>query len=266
MSALSRIWQGCPSPYARAGSIWLLFFLLYNLYCYFWRHYVGGGRYDFIDSQIFWLKEWGMVLLLSGLAVTLKVRWQRSISAAHVIAAFVAMYLLSSVTRVLIDYDFFGGNWGASLVGMAPKYLLAASLVCAGLWIAARPALAQSCAPPAPDAATSMLDVEYRGLARPLPLAEVDFVKAAGNYVEIHASGKCYIKRSTIKQLTESLSSQHFMRVHRSFIVNLERVAQFCNTDTGAAYLLLAGDEKVNVSKAYKDAVKTRLSRTSIRP
>lgn len=266
MTALTRIWQEWPSPYARMGSVWVAYFLLYNLYCFFWRHYIGGAQYDFFDSQIFWVKEWGVVLLLSGLALALNVRWQRSITATYVIAAFIAVYLMSSVSRVLIDYDFFGGNWGASLVGMAPKYLLAASLVCAGLWMTARPVPEHPRPSPAADAVEPTLDVEYRGLSRPLPLAEIDFVKAAGNYVEIHARGKCYIKRSTVKQLIESLPQHHFMRVHRSFIVNLERVAQFCNTDTGAACLLLGGEEKVTVSKAYKDSVKARLSRMSIRP
>ena len=271
MSALSRIWQGCPSPYARVGSIWLLFFLLYNLYCYFWRHYVGGGRYDFIDSQIFWVKEWGVVLSLSALAVTLKVRWQRSIRTAHVVAAFLVVFLLTSVSRVLIDYDFFGRNWGASLVGMAPKYLLAALLVCAGLWLANWPVPSRASPNPSPEppgagSDAGVLEVEYRGLSRPLPLADIGFVKAAGNYVEIHAGGKCFIKRSTIKQLAESLPERRFMRVHRSFIVNLDRVEQLSPSDNGAAYLRLAGGGKVSVSKAYREAVKSRLSLQSIRP
>ncbi|MBB5213054.1 LytTR family DNA-binding domain-containing protein [Microbulbifer hydrolyticus] len=270
MTALSQIWKGWLSPYTRMGVIWVAFFLLYNLYCYFWRHYIGGARYDFIDSQIFWVKEWGVLLSLSAVGMAMKVQCQRSISAAQAVVAFVVVYLFSSVTRVLIDYDFFGHNWGASLVGMAPKYLLAAALVCVGLWISMRPVRETRPVSPAgdaaSDAASDVLEVEHRGLTRPLPLAHIHYVRAAGNYVEIHADGKYYMKRSTIKQLAESLPDTRFMRVHRSFIVNLDRVEHLCNAENGAAYLLLVGQEKVTVSKGYKGAVKARLSARSIHP
>lgn len=63
--AINKFWRHLTEPWQRAAGAWFAFFLLFNAYCFFWRHYIGGGHYQFFDSQLFWLKEWGSLCVLS---------------------------------------------------------------------------------------------------------------------------------------------------------------------------------------------------------
>ncbi|WP_226664594.1 LytTR family DNA-binding domain-containing protein [Microbulbifer aggregans] len=254
-------WQYWSSPYARSAVVWFAFFLLYNFYCFFWRHYIGGVQYDFVDSQTFWVKEWGTVLLLSfaGLALVERIPANHLISLS--VIGFGAVCLVSSTSRVLIDYEFYGGNWGGSLVGLAPKYLMASVLVVAGWW-ACLLQLPQGIGPEAESGSSQgdTLQVEHLGVPKSLPLDHIQYIAAAGNYVEIHDKFHSYIQRGTIKQFADILPDTRFMRVHRSYIINLAKVTQLSNAENGAANVLLGGEHKVAVSKTYKNALKNRLA------
>ena len=58
-----KYWQQLTTLWQKAAFLWGAFFILFNAYCFFWRHLIAGGQYQFIDSQIFWLKEWGLYAL-----------------------------------------------------------------------------------------------------------------------------------------------------------------------------------------------------------
>lgn len=59
-----------------------------------------------------------------------------------------------------------------------------------------------------------------------IPADRVDYLEAQDDYVAIHAEGKSWLKHQTLAELEQALDPARFVRVHRSFLVNLERIAR----------------------------------------
>jgi two-component system, LytTR family, response regulator len=59
-----------------------------------------------------------------------------------------------------------------------------------------------------------------------IPLDKLDYVEAQDDYVALHSAGKTYLKQQPIASLETSLDPARFIRIHRSAIVNLERIAR----------------------------------------
>jgi two-component system LytT family response regulator len=59
-----------------------------------------------------------------------------------------------------------------------------------------------------------------------IPMAKLDYAEAQDDYVGLHSEKKTYLKQQTISSLEEQLDPRRFVRIHRSYIVNLERIAR----------------------------------------
>jgi two-component system, LytTR family, response regulator len=81
--------------------------------------------------------------------------------------------------------------------------------------------------------------------------ADIDWVEADGNYVRLHTGGRSHLLRETMKAMDARLDPRVFVRVHRSAIVNLDRVAHAEPHEHGE-YLLVMGDgSRLTSSAAY---------------
>ena len=85
---------------------------------------------------------------------------------------------------------------------------------------------------------------------------DIDWVDAAGDYMCVHANDCTHVMRITMKDLEAQLDPSTFQRVHRSTIVNLERVVKVCSHMNGEFYLKLNNGSAVKMSRSYKDKVK----------
>lgn len=85
---------------------------------------------------------------------------------------------------------------------------------------------------------------------------DIDWVDAAGDYMCVHAKGETHVMRVTMKDLEAQLDPSVFQRVHRSTIVNLDRVVKVCSHMNGEFYLVLNNGSSVKMSRSYKDKVK----------
>ena len=88
-----------------------------------------------------------------------------------------------------------------------------------------------------------------------LPTREIDWVDAAGDYMCVHTNGETHVMRSTMKQLEAQLDPKVFRRIHRSTIVNLERVAKLSSHINGEFFLTLDCGACLKLSRTYKDSV-----------
>lgn len=86
-------------------------------------------------------------------------------------------------------------------------------------------------------------------------LTDIDWIEAAGDYLCVHASGKTHVLRGTMKKMEQILDPERFARVHRSSIVNLQRVKAYRTHTNGEYFLRLDGDKEIKVSRSYRDAV-----------
>ena len=59
-----------------------------------------------------------------------------------------------------------------------------------------------------------------------IPVNDIDYLEADGDYVKLHTEKKAYLKEKTMKYFEENLSVQQFIRIHRSYIVNVNKVAK----------------------------------------
>ncbi|GAB4528675.1 MAG: LytTR family DNA-binding domain-containing protein [Amphiplicatus sp.] len=84
---------------------------------------------------------------------------------------------------------------------------------------------------------------------------EVDWIDAAGDYMCIHAGGKTHIIRETMKTLEARLDPARFQRVHRSAIVNVNKVKELHPHSNGEYFLILENGVELKLSRSYKDVV-----------
>jgi DNA-binding LytR/AlgR family response regulator len=88
---------------------------------------------------------------------------------------------------------------------------------------------------------------------------DIDWVDAAGDYMCIHVGGETHIMRSTLKHLMSRLDPEKFKRIHRSTVVNLERIVKATPLQKGEFMLDLDCDEKLKVSRNYRQEIKLYL-------
>jgi hypothetical protein len=91
-----------------------------------------------------------------------------------------------------------------------------------------------------------------RGEAQPLPLRpqDVDWVSAAGNYVELRASGRTVLHRAPISHVERALEKHGFVRIHRSTLVRRDRIARVRPND-----VVLDDGTSLKTGKRYRSTL-----------
>lgn len=89
-----------------------------------------------------------------------------------------------------------------------------------------------------------------------VPIRDIDWIDAAGDYMCIHVGNRTHIMRTTMKELESKLDASVFQRVHRSTIVNLERVEKVSSHMNGEYYLTLIDGSTLKMSRSYKSKIK----------
>ena len=84
-----------------------------------------------------------------------------------------------------------------------------------------------------------------------IPVNQLDYAEAQDDYVALHSRGKLHLKQQTISNLEDLCSIRsRFVRVHRSFLVNLERIAKVEPYTKDTRLADLAGGSKIPVSRS----------------
>lgn len=86
-----------------------------------------------------------------------------------------------------------------------------------------------------------------------LPAAEVEWLQAWGNYVNLRVRGRDHPLRSTMGEIESRLDPARFVRVHRSFFVNLDYIAEIEPQESGDAKAKMKDGATVPVSRRYRD-------------
>jgi two-component system LytT family response regulator len=81
---------------------------------------------------------------------------------------------------------------------------------------------------------------------------EIDWVEACGNYLRLHAGGQTHLLRETMSNLQARLDPLRFLRIHRSAIVNVERVLEFQPLFHGDYVVLLRDGTQLTLSRTYR--------------
>jgi len=81
----------------------------------------------------------------------------------------------------------------------------------------------------------------------------VDWVEANGDYVTYHAQGKKYLVREKIGSIEHKLNPAQFVRIHRSSIVNIERIRELEPRSHGEHTVILADGTRLTLSRGYRE-------------
>ncbi|HYE73252.1 MAG TPA: LytTR family DNA-binding domain-containing protein [Blastocatellia bacterium] len=82
---------------------------------------------------------------------------------------------------------------------------------------------------------------------------EIDWIEAEGNYVSLHVKKDSYLLRETISGLEAQLDPQKFSRIHRSQIVNLDRIKELHPWSHGEYRVILKDGTQLTLSRSYRD-------------
>lgn len=105
------------------------------------------------------------------------------------------------------------------------------------------------------------LAVPYRGRFVLIPVNDVEWFAAAANYVEVHVAEESYLVRSTLRDLEAHLDPARFARIHRSTIVNLERVREIMPEVDGDFEVVLHGGQRLAMSRGRRHRLMPRRRR-----
>jgi two-component system LytT family response regulator len=93
--------------------------------------------------------------------------------------------------------------------------------------------------------------------------SEIDWIEAEGDYVKLHSLGKKHLIREKISELEKQLPSPCFIRIHRSSIVNVERIKELQPLFYGDYAVILTDGTRLTLSRSYRERFFQRLTTTS---
>jgi len=92
-----------------------------------------------------------------------------------------------------------------------------------------------------------------------VPADQVDWLDVADNYLGLHVGAKTHLWRGTMKQAQEELDPDHFVRIHRSAIVAVDRIVTVRTHDSGGHVIEIKGGVQLRSSRQYADRVRALL-------
>jgi two-component system LytT family response regulator len=90
---------------------------------------------------------------------------------------------------------------------------------------------------------------------------EIDWIEAAGNYVRLHLGSDVHLFRETMNRMEVRLDSRQFVRIHRSRIVNTDRVKELQPWFNGEHVVILQNGTRLTLSRGYRDKLQEQLKR-----
>lgn len=93
--------------------------------------------------------------------------------------------------------------------------------------------------------------VKHKGALLFVQTTEIDWIEAAGDYVMIHTGPKSYLLRETMHGISERLPATKFLRVHRSSIINADRIKEIHPHFNGAYVATLKNGKQIRISRRY---------------
>ena len=227
------------------------------------------------SSALTWLGLIPLLVLINQRFPLQSGRFRRS-AAAHLLftVPFSLLHVLGMVALRELAYAWMGGNYdfGDWADGLGYEYLKDARTYGAFLatiylyrfvlrrWQGEAEFISEGREGLAAEPVTDRFLVKKLGREFLVKVDHIDWIEASGNYVNLHVGERLYPLRETMAGIQQRLDDRGFARVHRSAIVNLDRVREIEPFDTGDARAHLLGGGVVPVSRRYRQALKERLA------
>jgi two-component system LytT family response regulator len=94
-----------------------------------------------------------------------------------------------------------------------------------------------------------------------LKTEEIDWIEAQGDYVRLYAQGRKFLIREKIGEMEQQFAGDRFIRIHRSTIVNVERIKEMLPLFYGEYAVILNDGTRLTLSRSFREKVFSRLAR-----
>jgi hypothetical protein len=181
------------------------------------------------------------------------------------VVTFGAVHIGGMTLLRLLIYPLFGGTYGIDdplvlgLIYEGRKDALAYAGMVLGAWLLEaalrkpeRVVITKTAAP----AVTRRLEVRDGAKREFLDPADILWVEAAGNYVELHLASRALLQRQTLSSLEEELGALGFTRIHRSRLVNRRHVRSVESNDSGDFTVSLSDGRQIAGGRRWREALK----------
>ena len=115
---------------------------------------------------------------------------------------------------------------------------------------------------PAPSS-EGRLVIRAKGRVVFLNLSEIDWIEASANYVRLNVGKESHLFRETIGRVSERLNPNHFVRVHRSTIVNVRKIKELIPVNSGEYIVVLKSGKELSCSRSYRAALESMIAKHS---
>jgi two-component system, LytTR family, response regulator len=91
---------------------------------------------------------------------------------------------------------------------------------------------------------------------------DIDWIEAADNYVCIHCGAETHVARETMNAMETRLDPSEFVRIHRSTIVNIDRIERLQPWFRGDYLVIMRGGKQLTMSRTYREKLQDTLLKT----
>lgn len=109
------------------------------------------------------------------------------------------------------------------------------------------------------DVMMSRIVVKDQSEIKIIPLTDISHIEAYDDYVKIHVKSKYHLKNQTLTFLENALKNEQFVRIHRSFLINLQYLTKIESLEKNSYYAVLTGGERVPISRSSYPKLKLEL-------
>lgn len=95
--------------------------------------------------------------------------------------------------------------------------------------------------------------IKSNGRVNLIRVSDIDWIEASGNYLRLHVGDKVHMIRETMTNMEKRLNGDQFMRIHRSTIVNIDRIKEMQPWFHGEYEVHLHNGKRLSMSRGYKD-------------
>jgi DNA-binding LytR/AlgR family response regulator len=253
-----------PLPLARFGGLGAALTVAFAAYCMLHGVVSGGSVHPPISVAwalaicVPWCTAWEGLKRLNRLRET----FPRICVAATIVAAALASNVsLEHAVAVVVNPDAHR-TW---LELLYQRFPLAVGIAAAACFVRA-PAPGSGRVAPAvvPEPAPTPIEIDVPAFAVPtrhgivtVRGTEIDFVRAAGNYVELVSGGRALLLRATLSDIARRLEPIGFVRIHRSSLVRRSRVTGVRRDSNRRMHVQLAGGQALPVGRQFREAARS---------
>lgn len=235
-----------------AISCWSGYVAYAILYCLIYQHHILGNSYAFIESAFWVVQEWGSWIVI----VPITVKWmtlnRSKRSALSVNLSLVVLLTFAGTTgRTIINvFTIHADILSSTMDFVTPN--LAASIITVLIWRLSFKSKDTDTAGYDTKSSQNTILVQKGNSTVIVEMKNIDYLRSAGNYLEVHSNGKEYLVRDTMSRMLSRLPPDRFLKSHRSFAVNIKSIDRIISNSSGNATIALINGESIPLSRTQR--------------